>query len=346
MRRFSSRSPRSLLLSPSRFWIAGAGVLFCVSFPSAACAQQVTVTGLVVERSQTSRIGGATVQLSGSPAFFTDVDGAFQITQVAPGRHTLTVQALGYETRSLDLVVQADTALLIEMDPDPILLDSLLVRSGNIEIRGEVRDAQTGQRILSAQVSVSPGFSTIGTVSGQFTVRRVPIGRAVTVLVEAVEYFPTRIALITEADTSLTIEMEPDPVAVRMVAQLRQKLETRSESIPHQLSVIDRQDLADYPGWSVYEIVDARLKTVRFSSNPFGITEGGTTPQCVFIDDVRMLHLALLRGLTAGEVERIEIYDRGGMIRVYTRRFVIGLLGRQPGPMVYNKTGLMGTVCQ
>ncbi len=335
-----------MLHSPRRSWITAAGVLSCVISPSAASAQQITVTGLVVERTQTSRIGGATVQLSGSPAFFTDVDGAFQFTRVTPGPHTLTVQALGYETRSFDLVVQADTVLLIGMDPDPILLDSLLVRSGTIEIRGEVRDAQTGQRILAARVSVSPGLSSVGTVSGQFTVRRVPIGRAVTVLVEAVEYFPARIALITEADTSLTVEMEPDPVAVRMVDQLRQKLETRSKSLPHQLSEIDRQDLADYPGWSVYEIVDARLKTVRFSSNPFGMTEGGTTPQCVFIDDVRLLHLALLRGLTAGEVERIEIYDRGGMIRVYTRRFVIGLLGREPGPMFYNKTGLMGPVCR
>jgi hypothetical protein len=44
----------------------------------------------------------------------------------------------------------------------------------------------------------------------------------------------------------------------------------------------------------------------------------------------------------AGEVERVEIFDRGGMIRVYTKRFVVGLLGKEPGPMLYMKIGLIG----
>jgi len=334
-------------LSPARSWVLAVGILASATVPGAAWAQQVTVVGMVVERTQSSWIGGATVRLSGSPPFFTDLDGAFRFTRVTPGRHTLTVEAMGYQTWSMDLAIRADTALLIEMDPDPILLDSLLVRAGDIRIRGEILDAQTGQRVLYAQVTVQPGFSTIGAISGQFTIRRVPIGRAVTVLVEAIEYLPARIALITEADTSLTIELEPDPMGIRMLAQQVQKLETRSRSVAYRKSVIDREDLAFYPGRTAYDIVEARLRTVRFGSNPLGMTEGGTRPQCIFIDDVQLQHLDLLYGLMAGEVERVEIFDRGGMIRVYTKRFVVGLLGKEPGTMFYMKVGLIGPpVCR
>ena len=42
----------------------------------------------------------------------------------------------------------------------------------------------------------------------------------------------------------------------------------------------------------------------------------------------------------AGEVERIEIYDRGGMIRVYTRSFLVSLMGRELPPIIYMKIGL------
>jgi len=206
-------------LPPSQAWILVAGIQVFAVVPEAAWTQEFTVMGLVVERTQTSWIGGAAVRLSGSPPFYTNVGGAFQFTGVTPGPHTITVEAMGYHTRSMDVVIRADTALLIEMDPDPVVLDSLLVRAANITIRGEILDAQTRQRVLYAQVTVQPDFSTVGAISGQFRIRNVPVGRAVTVLAEAVEYLPARIALITAADTALTIELDPDPVGIRLLAE-------------------------------------------------------------------------------------------------------------------------------
>jgi hypothetical protein len=325
--------------------MAVAGILISAVPPSYAWGQQVTVTGMVVERTQSSWIGGATVRLSGSPSFFTDLDGAFQFTRVTPGRHTLTVEALGYQSRSVELEIRADTILLVEMDPDPILLDSLLVRAGSITIRGRILDAETGQGVLYAQVAVEPGLSTTGALSGSFTLRGVPRGRAVTVLVQAVEYMPARIALITDADTTLTIELDPDPVGIRIVAEQVKKLHTRSNSIPFPRSVIDREDLIQYRGGTAYEITEARLRTVRYSRNPLGLTRGGTTPQCIFIDDVQQLDLGLFWSISAGELERIEIFDRGGMIRAYTKRYVVSLLGRPAPPILYMKIGL-NRVCR
>ena len=333
-------------LSTTHSYILATGILAFAAAPGAVWAQQITVTGLVVERTQASWIGGATVRLSGSPPFFTNLDGAFQFTRVTPGRHTLTVQALGYETRSIDLVVQADTALLIEMDPDPIVLDSLLVRTGNIRIRGDIRDAQTGQRVLYAQVTVRPGFSTVGAISGRFTVKKVPIGRAVTVLVEAVEYLPARIALITEADTSLTIELEHDSIGIRLLAQKVRALEARSNSIPYRRRDIDKEEMARWAGWTIYEIVQRQISMMSFGRPGRNRARRLDEPPCLFIDDQQQMHIAFLWGLSAGEVERVEIYDRGGMIRVYTKRFVVGLGVKQLPSILYIKDGLGRPVCR
>jgi len=325
--------------SSTHSWMVAAGILISVAAPGAAWSQQVTVTGLVVERTQSSWIGGATVRLSGSPPFFTDLDGAFQFTRVTPGRHTLTVEAMGYRTRSVDLEIRSDTALTIELDPDPILLDSLLVRSGNVRIKGDVFDAHSGDRINYAQVTVQPDFPTFDARFGEFTVKEVPIGRAVTVLVEAIEYLPARIALITEADTSLTIEMEPDSVAIRLLAEKVKILEARSSALPLRRRVLDKEDLARYSVWPAYEALKWKLGMYGVGAFREGMTHD---PHCVYIDDKPQMHFAFLWSLGAGEIERVETYDRGRMVRVYTKQYVMGLGAKELGPILYFKGGLWG----
>ena len=317
---------------------AAAAVLLFWAAPKEALAQQVTVTGVVVERTESSWIGGATVRLSGLPPFFTDLDGRFWFPGVPLGRHTLIVQAMGYRARSLDLVIQADTSIVIEMDPDPILLDSLLVRAGTIDIKGDLYDAVTGERILFAQVTVLPGFPTESAIGGSFTVRGVPVGRAVAVVVEAIEYLPARIALITEADTTLKVELEHDSVGIRLIAERVQRLETRSNAMPLSKKVIDRDDMARMPGWTIYSMIRARLMG-RFSER-YNDRERESWP-CIVIDEVRVRHPAFLWGLTGAEVERVEIFGNGKMVRVYTKRYVLGRLGRNK-----RLTSLMWGICR
>jgi hypothetical protein len=306
-------------------------------------AQEATVTGVVVERTQSSWIGGATVRLSGSSPFFTDLDGAFRFSGVAAGPHTLTVQALGYRTVTMEVTVRADTTFVIEMDPDPVVLDSLLVRAGTIRIDGEVLDAGTGRRVLFANVRVEPGLSQAQAVSGRFTVKNVPVARPVSLIVEAIEYRPARIALITEADTSLTIRLEPDPIGIRMLELQAEKLQARSNSIPYSRRVLNEEKLARWSGWSVFEIVERELstmvrrRTTRLDTNT-------DSPKCLFIDDQPQAFWEFLWGLWPGEVARIEFFDRGEMVRIYTKRYLLRLYGHEPPPMVYMKIGL-GKVC-
>lgn len=322
-------------VSLRRLMLLAAGVLAVSAIPRVAQAQQVTVSGLVIERSQSSWIGGAVVRLSGSPPYLTDLDGIFRFAAVAAGHHTLTVQAMGYYARSLELEIRSDTTLTIEMDPDPILLDSLLVRAGTVRIQGEIRDAHTGRQVLHAQVTVHPVFPAVGAISGSFTVPDVPAGRAVTILVEAVEYLPARIALITETDTILTVELEPDSVGIRLMQQRLERLEVRSNSMPYSKMVIDQEDMALTPGWNVYHMIRARLQGqggLPFSER---LDQDVEWP-CLIIDEAVVRYPAFLWGLTAAEVERVEIFDKGSMVRVYTKRFLIGRLGKASslGPLL------------
>jgi hypothetical protein len=161
--------------------------------------------------------------------------------------------------------------------------------------------------------------------------------------VEAAAYLPARIALIPDADTTLIIELDPDPVGIRMLEIQLEKLETRSHSIPYSTRIIDRDELAAFSGWSVYEIAERQLFGMGRRGDPRRSLEGA---KCIFVDDVQLFHSGFLWGLWGGEVERIEIFDRGGMVRVYTKRYLLSQLGRDPSPMIYNKTGLMGPVCK
>lgn len=309
-----------------RLMLVATGILAVSGIPRVTHAQQVTVSGLVIERSQSSWIGGATVRLSGSPPHFTELDGTFRFAGVVAGHHTLTVQAMGYHARSLELEIGSDTTLTIEMDPDPILLDSLLVRAATIKIRGQIRDAQTGRQVLHAQVTVLPGFPTTGAISGSFTVPDVPAGRAVMVLVEAVEYLPARIALITEADTTLTVELEPDSVGIRLMEQRLERLDVRSNSLPFRKMVIDGEDMALTPFMNVYDMIRTRLQGqgLRFSER----LDANVEWPCLIIDEVEVRYPAYLWGLTSAEVERVEVFGKGSMVRVYTKRFLIGRLGK------------------
>ncbi len=338
-----SRAPPPPAFSRIAARAVAAGLLLCAGLPGTAWTQQVTVSGVIVETSRSATIGGATVRLSDRPPFFTDLDGAFHFTGVDPGAHVLTVQAMGYRPRSLNILVRADTLLVIEMEPDPIQLDSLVVEGGTITLRGRIRDVTTGDRVLYAQVTVSPGFPTVGATSGEFRVRKVPKGQTVYVLVEAMEYLPARIALIAESDTTLKVELEPDSVAMRMVAQEVEKLEKRSRALPFRRRIMDPGDLARYPGWPAYELL--RQAVSMMGVGPSRVQVNLDHPACLFIDDVQQISGSFLWGIDAGQVARIEIIDQGGMVRVYTKPYLFSLMGREPRPIFYTKTGLMGPVC-
>ncbi len=55
-------------------------------------------------------------------------------------------------------MIEADTTLVIELEPYPLRLDSLLVRAGTVRVRGAIVDALAGLRVLYTEVTFDPKY--------------------------------------------------------------------------------------------------------------------------------------------------------------------------------------------
>lgn len=289
---------------------------------SEAQVPSFTVTGHVVEGVYSTWVGGATVRLSARAPFITGSDGLFRFGNVPAGSHTLRVEALGYRTRELTLLVRADTVVTVELEVDPIRLDSLLVKPGTIDLRGTVTEALTGRGIPDAHVRAGALQEAFANGRGAFHMKDLPRGFSIPVVVTAFRFLPARISLITERDTALAIRLEPDSLGIRIFARANQALLERTASVPLSVRTIDRSLLERTPSRSVYDVIKWRNGGRDFST------------QCLFIDDKKQFDTDILGSYNASEVERIEVYRgsrmglrRLAMIRVYTQEFVATRLG-------------------
>jgi hypothetical protein len=314
---------------------AGCGALLLWAIPSEAQTPSFTVSGRVVESIHLTWIGGATVRLSGHPAFITETEGSFRFTNVTPGPHTMTMEAMGYRTRQLQLMIRADTVLLVELEVDPIRLDSLLVEAGTITLRGRVTDGATGRRIPEARVKADSRFTTFTNAGGSFRIKKLPRGFSIPIEVDAYKYLPARIALITEVDTTLTIELEPDSLGIQLFEATTQRLEVRSRAVSLSTIALDRRYMERAPNRSAYDVINWRLGGREFSG------------QCLFIDEIKQPDKRVLDSYVAAELERIEIYGRGTMVRVFTQSFIANSLGWAQAfhPIVYVEGGLGPDIC-
>lgn len=315
---------------------AGAFVLMA---PASVVAQEVTVSGVVVETTRGATVAGATVRLGDQRSFFTDLDGAFHFTEVPAGLHAMVVEAYGYRPRTLSLDLRSDTTLRVELEPAPIELDTLAVEVENVIVRGTVRDAETNRTILIAQVLVYPGGRTVGAVSGRFTLENVPARRPITLVVEAMEHLPARLSLVPEGDTTLTIPLEVDSVSIRMVQQQVERLEVRAKAVPTSLTALNREDLERHVHWNVLDAI----RQVAPRSVPRENKDIWGRRGCFFLDESKVT-LDVFQGLQPEQIERIEIYGRY-MIRVYTRRYVHRLMREGPLTNPSYITGLGPAIC-
>ncbi|MFH1762612.1 MAG: carboxypeptidase regulatory-like domain-containing protein [Gemmatimonadota bacterium] len=292
----------------------GSGTLFLWAVPSEAQTPTATVSGQVVEEIHSTWIGGATVRLTERPVFITGSDGGFRFNGVTPGPHTLTVEAMGYRSRAFTLVIRADTILRVEMEVDPIRLDSLLVEAGKITLRGSVADGVTGRRVPEARVRAGSLYEVFTNAGGSFRIKNLPRGYSIPILVEAYKYLPARLSLITERDTTLAVELDPDSLGIRLFAAKTRELEIRTAAVPLSVLALNRHYLERSPNRSAYDVIRWRI------GRDF-------TTSCLFIDEVKQFETRILDSYDAGEIERIEVFERGRMVRVYTQWFVATNLG-------------------
>jgi len=73
------------------------------------------------------------------------------------------------------------------------------------------------------------------------------------------------------------------------------------------------------------------------------VVERDFSSQCLFIDEIKQFDVGILNSYNASGVERIEVYGKGRMIRVYTQRFVATNLGTsEKFPKIFFLAGGLG----
>jgi hypothetical protein len=323
-----------------RWWLQCAALLISWIGPGAIAAQQVTISGVVTERSQSLRLSRATIRLSEIATAYTDRDGRFQFSGVSPGRYTLLLQAFGYRSRSIELQVRADTSLTVELEPDPVPVDSLVVRGETVTIRGRVRDAESGLKVLQAEITLDPGARAMGALSGDFTLEKMPKHQPFRIRVDAIEYLPAFVELTPARDTTLHIALTIDSVALRLIAQQRRRLQSRFQALPHSLKALNRDEISRTVTASIGELIRHNLPHGTAQDRPPYRVDA-----CIFFDDVPATFQDLVN-TPPQLIDRVEILGyRGKMIRVYSKRYVASLMKRPSLPPLLMMDIGLGKVC-
>jgi hypothetical protein len=321
-----------------------------------ARAQTVRVTGSVVAENIGGPVANAEVRLTGGDAVVTDANGRFQLSTV-PGRYVLTVMAVGFRLRSLDLDISRDTSLTIVMPRLVVTLDTMVVRAANVRILGAVVDSATGSNLMQAKATIYPSGKSTGALSGEFLFTNVPAGE-ITIVVEAAEHLPAQATFRTFSDTLVVFRLGIDSVALRMIALQVKRLESRTKAMSVPSEALNRDAIVRQSTTTIGELIYRRLNEDPVDVRrrpPVAADEG-----CFFLDDAKVPREAF-EGVLAELVERVEFYKeagqsasirprvagrtaptaRGGvrMIRVYTKRYAATLARQEELPRIVYMPG-------
>ena len=124
--------------------------LWCILASSIPCAQQGTITGRVLDKTNKSPLIGANVVLEGTTqGTATDADGKYAILQVDPGMYTIMVSYIGYQVYKKDItVVDGKTISLdLSLEPEAIEMETYVVTASRR--RERVEDAPAAISVIS-----------------------------------------------------------------------------------------------------------------------------------------------------------------------------------------------------
>jgi hypothetical protein len=291
-------------------------------FSATASAQTARVSGRVVEESRGTPIPNATVRISGAADQVTDSLGRFEFTRVFPQRYIITVASMGYRFTTVEATIERDTTLVIMMIRRVTTLDTVVVRPRYVRIKGTAVDSASGDALMQAQATLYPDGRFAEAVSGTFRFDSVAPG-PVTIIVEGAEHLPVRVELDLSRDTSFKVKMSVDSLALRMIAVQVKRLEKRAQSVPYQMRSYNRNLINEHRIMAMGDFLAQH--GVVASDWRRSVIAGGAG--CYFVDDVKVDKGVVLQQIPE-LIERVETYKRGGMIRIYTKRYVASLIGR------------------
>lgn len=298
-----------------RSFLPAISLLIATAGAAAGMQEPATLSGRVVERDSGQPVAGATVLLRDATRLTTDA-GTFRFTDVEPGRYVLRVSAIGYRPAEMTVVLRRDTTVDVELEVEPVALDTIAVRTRTVHVRGVVRDAETGTGLIDVEVSRGAERERTDPI-GRFDFEDVPAASPQVIEVRGFGYLPVTVEVTAERDTTLEFALVEDPLAQRMIDVQVERLEMRAHPyVTPIMPAIDREDLMKSINWTVLDIINTR----------YGNWMGRVG--CILIDDVQTRRGIEELGLMLPDrIQRIELLFRGRMLRVYTRDFIRRMLG-------------------
>ena len=296
----------------------------CVAVP--AWGQPAArLVGRVVESGSETGLAGATVEV-GARRILSDFDGRFSLADLPVGLLSVSVTAYGYAARRVDVRLMADTSIVVELDPAPVSLDPLRVEAGSITVRGEVLERGTDRALLDVEIRAEPDHEAYTNVAGRFKLEDIPAGPPVRFSVRGFGYLPVESVLSAFEDTTVVIFLEVDPVVQRMIDQQVGRLEDRARPFATAvMPAMDREHLLKFRNYTALDLI--RFEYGQFTGRI----------NCILIDDRQSYNgMDELAHFMPAELQRIEVLERGKMLRIYTRDYVrdkLGEGGKLPMPV-------------
>lgn len=285
--------------------------------PEAAAQTTRVLEGQVLDAGGEA-IAGATVALQGIGFRLTDDSGRFRFGAVPRRAYLLRVGSLGYEDFEVSVVIDDDdVSITVQLEISPLQLDSLVVETRTVDLDGRVWDPLEDLPVQRAEVLSDRADPTRTSWGGRFSIRAGE-NTPVRIQIRAFRYLPLDTLVVARRDERHEFEMRPDSLVLRMLEAEAARLAERMGGLRAVLMpALDRADLARWRGASLRELIK-----FRFPGRP--------GPKCIVLDEQdvgEFMFDPTLDTVLADDVERVEFLFRGNMMRVYTTRFMRGMIG-------------------
>ena len=220
-----------------------------------------------------------------------------------------------------------------------VLLPASLLGQDKATVRGRVVEAATGNPVAGAFVTFADVRKRAYTDrTGTFTLTDVPAGPHA-LEVRQIGFQPAVTSLAVPAADTLTVRLAADPVTLQGITAQVDRMEYRrihstlasSTFDQHQIAVFGHPNPVDFlrnvanlriapcNGTDLYGGAFARGECVRARGNMERV-------QLVLDEHVERGGIDMLNSMPLQEIYRIEVYEGGELIVVYTKAFMQGIL--------------------